>query len=536
MNNFDKIALGIIRFAKVVSTLTPDSQEMQYYPRRVFPRTRESPQGSVAAIMSLIRVGFGIYFFFSRNNPEVTEELKKVLPAPNIDVEHYSDVFRGKKQPALAEIANFLTEHLKIAIVEGDLILAYDGRCHIPIRKPEVLLSKYLPPELYNRLSVKDVTDIIKRVNWENRCRCSIRDFNSEGNKICLANGIFDYVSETMTPHSEIDRFTYYVNAKYLSGPVSTPYFDAFCQSSLRPYFSNGEIEDQKVITQKRKVLLQFLGYILCDRNDAKVALFLQGEGDSGKSMFLQFITRLLPPETISAISLHELNDKFERAELLGKKVNIAGETKGKPLRDISIFKSITGSDVIEAQFKSEPLFHFAPTCKLCFAGNSFPTTSEVDTTDAYARRIVVLRFNHSIPKEAQDKNLLEKLWNERDGIVTLAMRELKGLHDNEYHFEQPEESLAFLNDFRSRNNSHRLFLDECCERGPDYRVHNYKLYPAYEKFCRDNGFSPCSSHQFPQLMSGTPGLVTKKFRLDGENRHGVIGIRLKPEYEENQK
>ena len=478
-----------------------ETQQMHQYRRQIPPSAKGRPSTPFYFGGLLIATGY----LLIQCDPNARKDFVKMLSAPSNAVsESYSEVFRGKKQPALAEIVNYLKEYLKIAIVEGDLIFAYDGRCHIPIRKPETLLSKYLPSELYKRISTKDATDIIKRLKWEYDCGCSISDFNSAATKICFADGVFDYANETIEPHSNLYRFTYYVNAEYVFGQVSIPIFDAFCQSSLRPYFSKGEAEDQAVIAQKRKLLLQFLGYILCDQNDAKVAFFTQGEGDSGKSIILQFIQRLLPSESTSAIPLHELNGKFERAELLGKKVNIAGETKGQPLRDISIFKSITGNDSIEAQFKAEHLFHFPPTCKLCFAGNSFPTTSETDATDAYANRIVVLRFNHSIPKEAQDKNLLDKLWGERNEIVTLAMRELKDLHDNEYRFEQPEESLAFLNAFRSRNSSYKLFLEECCERGPDYRVHSYSLYPAYERFCRSNGFSMQPEAVFPSHVRHT--------------------------------
>jgi len=168
------------------------------------------------------------------------------------------------------------------------------------------------------------------------------------------------------------------------------------------------------------------IGYICSDLTVGKCAFFLQGQPNSGKSVIAEFISRLFDPSLVSNVPLHQLGERFSRAELAGKKVNIAGEIAGRALRDISIFKSVTGGDRITGEFKGKDLFYFIPRCKLLFAGNTLPRTTEADTTAAFANRLVVLLFNQSIPPEKQDKSLLDRLCKEADSIVTLALHALQ--------------------------------------------------------------------------------------------------------------
>ena len=136
-------------------------------------------------------------------------------------------------------------------------------------------------------------------------------------------------------------------------------------------------------------------------------------------------------------------------------------------MRDISIFKSITGSDRITGEFKGKNLFYFIPRCKLLFAGNTLPRTTEADTTAAFANRLVVLLFNQSIPPGQQDKSLLDRLWWEADSIVTLALHAMQDLMGRNFVFTLPEDSGAFLASFSNRSNVLSDFLAECFTLSP---------------------------------------------------------------------
>lgn len=270
------------------------------------------------------------------------------------------------------------------------------------------------------------------------------------------------------------------------------------------------------------------IGYCCCDSNAGKCAFFLKGEADSGKSVISELIARLFDRELVANIPLHRLSDRFNKAELFGKKVNIAGEIKAKKLTEISTFKSITGGDRIVAEFKGQNPFYFTPRCKLLFAGNALPGITEADATKAFANRLVVLLFNQSIPKGQQDKDLGDKLWNERDAIFTLAVEALCGLRKRDYQFTLPAESQTYINAFAERENSVQAFVADCCEVAPGLRVHNTTLLDAYAKYCAQNGLVQMSKVRFYELLDSIPGIRSKRLRIGPDNRHGREGIALK--------
>lgn len=180
-----------------------------------------------------------------------------------------------------------------------------------------------------------DVREIAERLTWAEEIQCERDDFNQDPYLINLKNGVFCIDTGELLEHSPRLRFTYQVEAEYLENQdyIHCPVFELFCQSSL-----DGDAD-------KRPLLLEFVGYICSDNNTGKCALFLKGQPNTGKSVISEFITRLFDPALASNILLHQLGNRFFRAELAGEKLNVAGEIAGCALRDISIFKSTTGND-----------------------------------------------------------------------------------------------------------------------------------------------------------------------------------------------
>lgn len=439
----------------------------------------------------------------------------------------------GKRNVILHNLIDWLIESKKIISLNGDKIYAYqqESGCYLNIAKPESFVAKHLSiTGHYPYLTTKNLKDICTEIYWNPFCTVEHDAFNNNPQFINMGNGVLDYVTGEVFPHDEKFLFTYVVRANYLSNPnlIHCPSFDHFCQTSLAPLTYEDEDTKQKIIAEKRQLLLEIIGYICCDNHAGKCAFFLKGEPDSGKSVVANFITQLFQPELISNVPLHKLSERFFKAELFGKKLNVAGEIQGKQLTEIATFKSITGGDAITGEYKGKDPFSFTPRCKLLFAGNALPGTSESDATKAFVNRLIVLLFNHSIPKEKQDKDLLKKLWNERDSIFTLAMQALKDLHERNYRFTVPAESSEFIKSFVNRNNSLQMFLQDCCVFGEKYRIHNTDLMRAYTNYCTQNGLDVFSKKKLYEMLSGYPGVYYKKFRIGDRNAMGHIGIALK--------
>lgn len=423
---------------------------------------------------------------------------------------------RAKRLSALAELV----------VASGDLLLtngqsfAYqiEQGCFRPIQNLDRWLAEFFGPTTMDELLSRDLAEITNRLSWAPSICCSADDLNAHPELVNLTNGVFNTESGELLPHDKEFRFTYTIHAAWLDkvSPTACPIFNQFCRTSL---------DDDPA---KRQLLLELIGYILLDCNDGKCALFLQGQPNSGKSVIVEFISRLFNPGLVSHIPLHQLGDRFFRAELAGRKLNAAGEIAGRALADISIFKAVTGNDQLVGEFKGQNPFYFRPRCKLLFSGNTLPTTTETDATAAFLNRVRVLLFNRSVEPEDQDKCLLDKLWSERDAIVTLALKAAQQLAQRNFEFTLPDDSRQFLDSFALRGNMVSAFIDECCVLDADARVFNLELYAAFEAFCERNGLKALTRPKFYELLSGLPHVAAKRLRIDSENRQGHLGIALK--------
>lgn len=425
-----------------------------------------------------------------------------------------------KRANFFSDLVEQIAKAKVLLLTENGEPFAYDEElgCYQPIPQLTAWLANFFPEITTRSLLANDIREIAQRLTWREDLRCCRDAFNRSQELVNLKNGVLNLESGELLEHDPRFRFTYQVKADYLEDPecISCPAFEEFCRSSL-----DGD-------PQKRQLLLEMIGYICSDLTVGKCAFFLKGQPNSGKSVISEFVGKLFDPSLVSNIPLHQLGDRFSRAELAGKKVNIAGEIAGRALRDISIFKSITGGDRITGEFKGKDLFYFIPRCKLLFAGNTLPRTTEADTTAAFANRLVVLLFNQSIPPEQQDKSLPDRLWREADSIVTLALHAMQDLMGRNFVFTLPGDSGAFLASFANRSNVLSDFLVECCTLSPEARVFNVDLFAAFVDYCARNGLEALSRSRFYDLLSGIPGVYAKRIRIGKENRQGHVGISLK--------
>lgn len=455
---------------------------------------------------------------------ERTEPQETSACTDSVQQNEKQEIGSSKRAQRLSKLADEVVESGRLLMTEGGQAFAYQesGGYFRPVTDLSAYIADFFGKDKMSCLLERDVHEIEKRLSWDSCVRCNPDDYNHHPEMVNLVNGVCNMETSELLPHDASFRFTYQIHAKYLENEsdIDCPVFERFCATSLE-----GD-------PRKRQLLLEFIGYICADTNDGKCALFLKGQPNSGKSVILSFISKLFDSELVSSIPLHQLGDRFFRAELFGKKLNVSGEVAGRALRDISIFKSITGNDRIPGEFKGKDPFYFTPHCKLLFSGNTLPTTSETDTTAAFVNRIRVLLFNVSVPTEKQDKQLLGKLWDERDSIVSLALRTVKDLEERNFEFTMPKDSKEFLNSFALRSNLLQGFLDECCILDPNAHVLNVHLCAALESYCERNGLKCLTRNKFYDLLSGIPNVFTKRFHTKADNRWGHVGLRLKKEEE----
>ena len=163
---------------------------------------------------------------------------------------------------------------------------------------------------------------------------------------------------------------------------------------------------------ERQRVLAEFLGYVFIKHGSNTLkeekALILYGTGANGKSVFFEIVTAMFGRENVSNYSLQSLTEEkgFYRAKISNKLVNYASEISGK--LEASLFKNMVSGEPVEACLKYGQPFTMTDYAKFIFNCNELP--KDVEYTNAYFRRFLIIPFDVTIPENEQDKNLHAKI------------------------------------------------------------------------------------------------------------------------------
>jgi putative DNA primase/helicase len=182
---------------------------------------------------------------------------------------------------------------------------------------------------------------------------------------------------------------------------------------------TGGDVELQDFIRR-------MCGYCLTGLTIEQVLFFFFGTGANGKSVTVETFLRLLG--TYSHVAPAEMflasntdHHPCDVAALQGARLVVAQEVDAGRRWNESRVKSLTGSDRISARFMRMDYFQFTPIFKLIIVGNHRPALRTVD--EAIRRRLRLLPFGVTIPKDQRDPDLTEKLRAEWAGILRWAIQ-----------------------------------------------------------------------------------------------------------------
>jgi putative DNA primase/helicase len=246
----------------------------------------------------------------------------------------------------------------------------------------------------------------------------------------------------------------------------------------------------------KQRVFAEYCGYIFIKPSVLKLEkmLILYGTGANGKSVFFEILNALLGTENITNYSLHSLtNDNgYFRAKIANKLVNYASEINGKLETDI--FKQMASGEPIEARLPYGDPFIINEYAKLIFNCNELP--KDVEHTNAYFRRFLIIGFDVTISEDKQDKQLPQKIINnELSGVFNWI---LQGL-------DRVLEQKNF-----SKCDSVKMFIDEHeYNTSTDYTSIS-TLYNQYKGFCIEDGFRPVNKSNFMKRLHSFKIVVSR--------------------------
>lgn len=221
-----------------------------------------------------------------------------------------------------------------------------------------------------------------------------------------------------------------------------------------------------------------------------KKALFMVGDGDTGKSQIKALTERILGRGNFIGIDMGGIEARFGTGAIYGTRLAGSSDMSFLTVDELKVFKAITGGDSVYAEFKGRQPFEFTYNGFLWFCMNRLPKFGGDNGKWVYDR-IMIVRCPNVIPSEKQDRQLLDKMYRERDGIVYRAVLALQQVIRNGYRFSEPQCVLDEREEYIAENNTVIGFFEECmCER-PGGKIEDScttgKVYDVYKAWCADN-------------------------------------------------
>lgn len=354
---------------------------------------------------------------------------------------------------------------------------------------------------------VRDVVNIMKSTEY-----CGLSEgqyqppfFISTGedasNFLPMRNGILD-----------VDATIAAMKAGTSLPPLLPPTPDLFCingfdydydSAATYPRFMK-YLEEVQPNEENRKMLQMMTGLLLLPDTSYNVAFFLHGQGGTGKTVMINVLEGLLGKDNRCSIPLSNFGARFDKVHLTEKLANLVGEMPIMPdsgrIADMEgIFKSVTSGDEISVERKFVDSRTARVTARCVFATNELPRFS--DRSNGVWDRLRLIPFNVVVRNtEKQDPHLIDKLLEERSGILNWALQGLAELREYTV-FPLSEESRRTLEQLRAESDHEATFLSETVQADPEGGVNSMSLYTSYRRWCQNNGYNPVCSARFKNAL-----------------------------------
>jgi len=276
----------------------------------------------------------------------------------------------------------------------------------------------------------------------------------------------------------------------------------------------------------KADMLQQMYGYCLMPDCRFQKAMFMYGVGSNGKSTALEALISVIGRDNTSSLSITDLGQRFKSQFLENKLINIATETNTKDPIASEAFKAAVRGDALTAERKYGEPYLFNPKAKWLVAMNDTPVIP--DKSYGFTRSVIVIEFKRRFQGKEIDPELPEKLYEERDGILTWAVFGLERILKFR-GFEIPEVVEKESSQFMKTLNPVLIYMDERCDIEDGAETGSSELYDDYKKWCSEGGNRALSRNKLQdQILINFPTVEKGKIGEKYSRVNGFKGISLK--------
>lgn len=277
-------------------------------------------------------------------------------------------------------------------------------------------------------------------------------------NIINAKNGVFDLKKFKLLPHSHEYHSSIQINCDIPEDfqKVKQEYQGKVFDSFMKTFTGN----DPYI----KEMLLRFFGLAISNipGYKAKKGLFLVSKkGNTGKSLIKNVISSIVGDQYVANIDLKALEGRWGTGICYKKRIVGSGDQSTTSISEIPVFKQLTGGDRVYAEQKGKNGFSYVFNGVMFFCANKLPNFGGDKGSHVYDR-FIIYEPKYSVPYAEQDRNLYEKLIQEKEYIVVLCLEALKRFIEDDYCFPEVAKILESREQYEKDNNSFISFCIEC--------------------------------------------------------------------------
>ena len=254
-------------------------------------------------------------------------------------------------------LARYVREHLNYILVrdngkQGLLKYVYENGCYRLYSNDMFMgiIKQCIADYDEELVKMSKVTEALQHITTDLNY-ISQEELDADENLINFKNGLLR-ITETDTvliPHTPTVYSTIQIPCDWIGKLEPTPVFDAYIHT-----LTNGD----KAVEQ---LLLEFMGVCISNIKGwrLKRALFLVGDGDTGKSQLKCLVERLLGKGNFIGIDLKQIEARFGTGAIYGTRLAGSSDMSFLSVDELKTFKKIIGGDSLYAEFKGQQAFEF---------------------------------------------------------------------------------------------------------------------------------------------------------------------------------
>lgn len=375
---------------------------------------------------------------------------------------------------------DIMLQHNFITIEETDEILVYIGGVYR--YGGEVIIKKICEQKIPDctKNIVNEVLATIQRSTYQTRSifdnTTDVQDppnYNWINCKNCWVNVITGETRE----HSPKYLSRIQIPVKY-DPEKKCPNFEKFLKEC---HDDNEDVET---------ILEQFASCLVRNARLGKAYMHV-GQGANGKSTLLSVIQDFIGHTNICHVSIHSFQDnRFAKAELDGRLVNIYADISNEELNSASEFKNLVTGDPVQAEKKNKHPFTLNNFAKMFFSANQIPIV--FDESDGFFRRFMIIEWNKKFTGKNANINIKDQLTtdDEKSGILNILLDFAASLMERGC-FKYADSIEELKSKWTIKSNSVQAFLDTQILYDEMYEIPKKKLVQEYKRFCTDNKMPP---------------------------------------------